>query len=301
MEWAVELRTRIDPVRFAYPSQRIQDWLSQQWCIWRGRRFDPQADAWLAGPYGQVDAIGDAFIDGLATAEGLVVQRNVREAGLLQSIDALGLGHAERRRLQPGIAEFYQQTSRYALALRFGWNPFFQSGGWLINVLFGDRLKQLNFPLDQREFASGIHSEVITLSDPHTNQTKRTIWYRTVRSTGRVLYAGIYTTCCLPSGEHCVKVIFPLPRGNATVIMRPQVDADGRLRLVSAGERFGDPGFYFLLSDSRGGHWAQYIRSFRECLTVAAPDDGHIRAHHTISLWRQPVVRIRYQARRRSD
>ena len=43
----------------------------------------------------------------------------------------------------------------------------------------------------------------------------------------------------------CVKTVFPLPNGNAIVILRPEAQADGSLVLLSDGHRFGDPGFYF--------------------------------------------------------
>ena len=150
--------------------------------------------------------------------------------------------------------------------------------------------------MHNQEFSDGIHSEIITLNDALTNTVRYRIWYHTIQATGRVLYAGIYTTCRLPSGRVCVKVIFPLPRGNATVIMAPQVHQDGSLELISAGNGFGDPGFYFLLNDARGQPWVHYIRSFREYLRVRAVDD-HIRAVHTLSLWRQQVAEIHYAMR----
>jgi len=41
-----------------------------------------------------------------------------------------------------------------------------------------------------------------------------------------------------------VKVVFPMPAGNATVILRPSLERGGGLRLSSRGARFGDAGFY---------------------------------------------------------
>ena len=41
-----------------------------------------------------------------------------------------------------------------------------------------------------------------------------------------------------------LKFVFPMPNGNATVVLRPEnLDGSG-LRLVSAGTRMGDTGFY---------------------------------------------------------
>ena len=64
---------------------------------------------------------------------------------------------------------------------------------------------------------------------------------------------------------------------------------------VSSGERFGDPGFYFLLRDRRGRHWAQYIRSFRERIAVYVDAEGVVRADHELSLWRRTALRLHYR------
>jgi hypothetical protein len=66
---------------------------------------------------------------------------------------------------------------------------------------------------------------------------------------GKVIFLGIYSLCTLPSGKPCVKAVFPLPKGNATVIMSPTVGQNGELILDSTGKKFADPGFYFLLSN----------------------------------------------------
>jgi hypothetical protein len=56
---------------FSYPSQSLQDWLSQQWVKLNGRTIDPSAVPWLAAPYGHVDVIGDHFASRLAAASYL--------------------------------------------------------------------------------------------------------------------------------------------------------------------------------------------------------------------------------------
>lgn len=281
-------------MRFAYPSQRIQDWLSQQWVIWRGRQINPAELPWLMGPFGNTDSISDDFVKELAVAEKLIVERNVKTQGLLPSIDVLELPHSDSSRLNPGIVDFYKNTARYSLNLDIQWNPLFRPFGSLVNRLYGDRLRQLNFPMNPLEMAQGITSEVVTLRDHVTHEIKYTVWYRTIKSNGRVLFSGIYATCILPSGKACVKVTFPLPRGNATVILEPKIDSIGSLRLLSSGKKFGDPGFYFLLSDSKGGYWAQYIRSFRENLTLFINKRGQLQAKHVLTLWGLWVVRFQY-------
>jgi hypothetical protein len=132
------------------------------------------------------------------------------------------------------------------------------------------------------------------ISSPNSGKVKYTVWCRSYKSTGQVIYSGIYTTCILPSGETCIKAVFPLLRGNATVIMSPSVGPDGELRLDSSGKKFGDAGFYFLLNDSKGGYWSQYVRSFRDLLIVNS-NEVNIYAEQTLTLWRQSVLRFNYE------
>jgi len=79
--------------------------------------------------------------------------------------------------------------------------------------------------------------------------------------------------------------------------MSPSVGQDGELHLYSSGKKFGDPGFYFLLEDSKGDLWAQYIRSFRDLLIVSSNEEG-ISAKQTLTLWNKEVVQFRYKISR---
>ena len=247
------------------------------------------------GSFGNVDAIADEFIARLAEDEHLVIERNMKTGGLLSSVQDLGLSQPDFDRLSPQVIDFYENTTQYDLDLWIEWNSYFRPFGGLVQYLYSRRLKQLNLPLRPLETSRGIDSEVILLRDPKTGDTKYTIWYRVLRSNGHVIYSGIYATCVFPSGQACVKAIFPLPRGNATVIMAPTVGLNGELHLDSSGKEYGDPGFYFLLEDSKGGYWAQYIRSFREHIDVFVDDRNQLRAEHSITLWEQRMLEIHYK------
>jgi hypothetical protein len=126
-----------------------------------------------------------------------------------------------------------------------------------------------------------------------------TIWFRKLESSGEVIHSGVYGTCDLPSGETCVKAVFPLPHGNATILLSPSVGANGELVLESSGKKFGDAGFYFLLEDSSGNLWSQFIRSFRDRLTIRAEDD-RLSAEQTMTLWNRQVLSFKYEIVRRS-
>ena len=90
-----------------------------------------------------------------------------------------------------------------------------------------------------------------------------------------------------------MKAVFPLPNGNATVFLTPLAGQNGELILESSGKKFGDAGFYFLLKDSKGKYWSQYIRSFRDRLTVRSTERG-LSAEQLITLWHKEVLRFNY-------
>ncbi len=281
-------------MRSAYRKQHFQDWFTQQWAIWWGRNINPEDYSWLMGPFGDLDGIGDQFISQLAEREQLVVERNVTSRGLIASIDQLNLTDAELSALSPRVIDFYEKTALYDLHFSVKWNPFFKVFGVLVNKMFSRRINQLNIPIKNLKQAELIKSEIITLSDAVSGEVKYTIWLRTIESTGQIIYSGIYGVCTLPSGRACIKAIFPLPKGNATVIMSPAVGDNGALILDSSGRGIGDAGFYFLLNDSNGKHWTRFIRSFRDKLVVRE-EDGFIVAEQTLTLWGLRVLKFNYR------
>jgi len=277
----------------AYPMQKFQDWFTQQWVIFWGKKIEPKDVPWLMGPFGNLNGIGENFIHELAEKEKLTIQRDTKHQGLIKSMDAFHLSENELSRLSNNVVDFYENTSNYELDLRIKWNPFFKVLGVVVTKLFSNRINQLNIPTSILQ-AESLTSEIVTLIDPDSDQVKYTIWYRTIKETRKVIYSGIYGTCILPSGETCLKATFPLPKGNATVIMSIDVGSKGELILHSSGKKFGDAGFYFLLNDSKGNYWAQYIRSFRDRLVVSE-ENKHLLAEQTLTLWKQVVLRLRYK------
>ena len=162
-----------------------------------------------------------------------------------------------------------------------------------MNRLFSQRINQLNIPTQNIDESENISSEIIELISNESNEVKYTIWLRKSQATGIVIYSGIYTTCLLPSGITCIKAIFPLPKGNATVILKPFVGGNNELILDSSGKSFGDAGFYFLLNDSNGNFWSRYIKSFTEKLIVYE-DNENLKAKQTLKLWNLKVAKFEY-------
>ena len=113
----------------------------------------------------------------------------------------------------------------------------------------------MNVSIKDIKNSEELNSETITLINPSTKEVIYTVWFRTFRSTGQVIFSGVYSVCALPSGNKSVKAVFPLTKGNATVIISPSVGDKGELILDSSGRKFGDPGFYFVLRDSKGAIW----------------------------------------------
>lgn len=278
----------------AYRMQKFQDWFTQQWVILWGNKINPVEYEWLIGPFGELNDIGEDFIYQLASKENLTIVRNSISKGLLHSISSLNLTENEIKNLSRKVIDFYERTSDHDLQLNVKWNPIFRIFGYLVNKLFSQRINQLNIPTKNIDESEKLLSEIIELVSKENKEVKYTIWLRKFKSTGKVIYSGIYTTCTLPSGITCIKAIFPLPKGNATVILKPTVGDKNELILDSSGKKFGDAGFYFLLNDSKGNYWSQYIKSFTDKLTVKE-EQVNLTAHQSLKLWKIKVVNFEYK------
>jgi hypothetical protein len=137
-------------------------------------------------------------------------------------------------------------------------------------------------------------SKILDVLDAE-NRAVYVAWVRTLKSTGRVVYCGAYSSCAVPGFRSpCLRVCFPLPNGNATVILKPSIQEDGSLVLTSSGERFGDPGFYFTVR-RRSASFARYVRAMRERIHVYASTDGEVRADHDLRLFGMTFLRLHYR------
>lgn len=278
----------------AYPMQKLQDWITQQWVIFRGRKIEPEDYPWLMEPFGNLDNMSEKYVDYLAQKEGLIIEHNLQPQGLIASFESLDLSTEDFCRLSKDVIRFYENTTNYNLNFSVHWNPLFRLLGVALNKLFSNRINQLNIPTRNFKDGEAVKSEIITLKTPDTFQTKYTIWLRTIESSGQILYSGVYGLCRMPSGKVGVKAAFPLPNGNATVIMLPSVGANGELILESSGNHFGDAGFYFLLKDAGQQYHAKYIKAFRDKLVIGIKD-GSLSAEQTLTLWYKNVLSFYYK------
>ena len=274
----------------------LQDWITQVWVKVTGRRFIPENESWLIGPIGDTDIIKDKFINNIAEKENLEICQNLPNVGLLESIRELDLTDSEKTLLNQHVVHFYENTSNYNFEVWSEWCGAFRPFGWLLSIIFSRRLQQLNLPLSSLDSARGINSSIIKLVDKVTKVTKWTIWYRILKSTNNVIYSGVYTTCEIPNYEgRFLKVIFPLPNGNASVIMRKEILPSGALKLCSDGKKFGDNGFYFTLTNHKGKYWARFVRSMHEWITVYVDEETVLRADHNLHFWGLPFLKLHYK------
>ena len=273
----------------------LSDWTTQRWVQLTGRRIDLQEFSWLSGLIGPTTGIGRTFFEDVARAQGLEIRRGGEARGLLSDFSVLRSPSFDPDAVHPSVVEFYERTSLYGMDAWSEWCGAFRPFGGLLATLFSRRLQQLNVPLSPLDTSRGITSEVLQLVDPATGEVRHTAWVRELPGTGNVLYAGSYSHCRVPGHDGaCVKVVFPLPNGNAMVIMRPIAHPDGSLSVVSAGASFGDPGFYFTVH-TRKGVYARYLPTLKESIRVHPIEQGAIRADHVLTLWGATFLRLHYR------
>jgi hypothetical protein len=275
------------------------DWITQRWVQFTGRKIDLQQDKWLDGPIGNPVEIGMNYFDVLAAELGLEVRRGPAPRGLLARFDDLGGVDFDTANVASSVKHFYEQTSEYDVDAWAEWSGLFKPFGRLLALLFSRRLQQLNVPLSALDTSGGMTSEVLQLVDPANGEVRLTAWVRQLVRTGNVIYAGSYSWRTIPgwSGP-CVSVLFPLPNGNAQVIMKPIAHEDGSFSIESVGRIFGDPGFYFTVHGD-GVVWARYVRAMQESIRVYDAPNGEVRADHVLKLWGLTFLRLHYRLRLR--
>lgn len=270
----------------------LVDRITQRWVQFTGRSVDLAEMPWLDGPIGEPDGIGNDYFYELARKYSLQVNPG---KGLLEDFGKLRTSGFDPTLVAGPVIEFYEHTVNYAMDAWSEWRGGFRPFGSLLALMFSRRLQQLNVPLSSLDTSRGLTSEVSRVVDPLSGEFRFTAWVRRLLGSGNVLYAGAYSICRIPNyGGECLKVVFPLPNGNAMVIMRPVAHQDGSFSVVSHGQRFGDPGFYFTVHSARGVR-ARYLRALRESIRVYAAEQDTVRADHLLSLWGIPFLCLHYR------
>lgn len=258
-----------------------------------GRVVSEPLEPWLDGPFGD-EYIGDTPYERLAKRDGLAVTRHARQGGLVPDFSALDCDGFTAASVHPEIRRFYEHTAEYRMDVQVRTSFPASIGLWLLVATIGRKVNQLNFPLGVFNDAYELDSEIILYSDPGGG-TRVTGWCRRFIQTGRIVFTGFYMTVHPPDGGGpCIKAVFPMPRGNATVILRPKVGIDGSFRLSSDGAHFGESGFYRVQRGRDGKLRAWHVRSLREHICVFVNKAGILRCDHTVRFLGLPVLRLRY-------
>lgn len=269
--------------------------LGIEWMVrMTGRRIRRSDAPWLKCFMGEPGLIGTGIYQRIADQERLKL-RMPPTAGLIPDFEALRGPTFDPDAVDSRIRHFYEHAAEYQLEV---WSEVYFVGRfflWLLVEFLSRRMDQLNFPLSSLESAKGMTSEVVQLYEPATERVVSTGWLRRMKSTGRVIYAGIYSTIRIPCEENpCVKVTFPC-RGSANVYLLPASHADGSFGLDSSGSTFGKSGFYRLV-ESGPEHWR--VRNFttlHELFRVYVDPEGVLRTDHRISFVGLTILRLHYK------
>lgn len=276
----------------------LTDWITQRWVQLTGRKVDLRKEPWLLGPIGDTKIIGENFYKDLALNEDLDIVINLPGAGLLKDIDVFK--NASEKNFSPKVKDFYEHAINYGFDVWSKWTAFFKPFGWMLFVIFSKRLQQLNVPLSSLDTSRGVTSDIIQLKDKSTGENKYTIWLRKKAESKDIIYSGCYSFCIPKNKDYnCIKVVFPLPNGNATVIMTPTIGEDGSLKLISLGEKFGDPGFYFIIKKSEDIYYVKFLKTMRETIHVYEDDNHVLRTDHVLTIWKRTFLKLHYKIYKR--
>src|SRR5215468_12596846 len=259
-----------------------------------GRRVRRADAPWLDCPLGDSVLIGTGIYDRIAREENLEL-REAPDAGLIADFAALRGPTFDPEAVHPRVRHFYEHAARYRLE---AWSDVALVGKfflWLLVEFISQRMDQLNFPISPLEMAGGMTSQIIQLTAPATGQVVYTGWLRKLKSSGLVMFAGIYSLARIPEEQNpCVKVTFP-DRGSANVYLRPINHPDGSFGLHSTGSKFGKSGFYRLVASGAEHLLVRNFTTLHEIFHVYPDQEGVLRTDHTISFLGMTIVRLHYK------
>lgn len=270
----------------------FQDRITQYWVRRTGRTITMATTPWLMGPMGKNQQWK------VATTHLSALPANPEMAtGLIPNFYDLETTSGELEQVHPLIKDFYEQTEHYSLKIQAQWNWLFKPIGWIIQSLFSKRLEQLHLPLQNKQLQMPLGSELTQVEDQqHLHQY--TIWHRFLEHNKQTIFSGLYGHCQLPSGTKVVKVVFPLPTGNATIFLQPKAKVDGSFELHSKGKKFGQDGFYFTLS-KQGKYYARFVSSMHEKLSMKAISDVQLQAAHNFYFYGIRFLTMHYNILRK--
>jgi len=258
------------------------------WMRITGRSVDLARHPWLDGPIGE-NYIGETFYQEYAKDKGYMAS-TPPGSGLMHDFTVLGSG--DHPHLRKKIQHFYEHTSLYKMEVwTKAYYPVKPFAKLLIRSISRE-INQLNIPLDSMDTSRGMTSEVICLSTP-AGEKKMVCWLRKVNVTNRVVYSGFYSPVVI-NGKPFVRVVFPLPNGNVTVVLRPEFREDGSFRLISDRLGFGGAGYY-RVQHSKPGFVKVRMIPLKEIIHVFEDEKGDLRTDHEFRFWGMKFLNLHYK------
>ncbi len=258
------------------------------WMRITGRKRDISLHPWLDGPTGG-DYIGETFYTEFAKANGYTTSIPA-DGGLMKDFSVLG--SAAHPHLQKNVQHFYERTSQYKMDV---WSESYYPVKPFAKIIIrtiSREINQLNIPLEPMETSLGMTSQVIRLCD-ESGEQKLVCWLRKINSSGRVVYSGFYAPVLI-EGKPFVRVVFPLPKGNVTVVLKPEFRADGSFRLVSDGKKFGQAGYY-RVREYKPGFVKVRLIPLKETIHVFEDSQGQLRTDHEFRFWGMKFLKLHYK------
>ncbi|MCH8904665.1 MAG: hypothetical protein IIA45_12215 [Bacteroidetes bacterium] len=266
----------------------------QGWLNLTGRKVDFTRYPVLKGPIAGDEEIGEEFYHKLAERENLKIKYTTEGGLLLNFHEVIDQIRPFSDKLDPEIPKFYEQTSHYNMEVWSKWSPPISWIAKLLIRLVSVEMKQLNIPLDSLETSYGMDSSVIHLLNGD-GDIEYACWLRKSIKSNKVVYAGFYSSFQLGDSpfKH-VKVVFPLPKGNVTVILKVEVLEDGSIQLMSLGKRFGQSGYYRLHKNRHGVVKARMI-PIKETIHVFQDQYNVLRTDHYFRWRKMKFLQLHYK------
>jgi hypothetical protein len=244
----------------------------------------------------QTRYVGTGYVRTLAEVLGGTYTPDVKDIGIVASLDELAGPPFDPAGIDPLVREFYEHTTRFALDIVPEWRTWVRPGYLVYRTLLARPLGQANVPMSQREVQRGVRSRIDTITGVDSTVAVRG-WIRSLADTDEPIYVGIYTT--YRHGDRgYVSVGFPLPQASFTATLVPSAREGGGLVLDSRSE-LDQPGHYLTYIDPQTGELTTAaVRGLGARLDVHAVG-GEVRAEHAFWVFGIPFLVLRYRMHRK--
>ena len=108
-----------------------------------------------------------------------------------------------------------------------------------------------------------------------------------------MVYAGFYSGIEV-AGKKYVRVIFPLPDGNVTVVLSVHVQEDGSVKLLSGGHSEGIAGYYRVRKKDSGSVKVRRV-PLKESIHVYEDNEGTLRTDHEFWFLKARMLHLHYK------